>query len=187
MASPSPNSAQPAGGAVRTGVIGTLVAAFAFFDGVVLGAPVALLAASFSPLIVYVVATTAAILLVIACCSWVDRRWEGWLLGGQPRRQAARSNASEPPDEASRGVDRARLDLGYAFAAAVANPILVLASARSMSGKPVGERRILLDPSPMPSRTSRSGRSSAGRSATPSATHRGEPTRAGLTPVARFA
>ena len=81
MASPSPNSAQPAGGAVRTGVIGTLVAAFAFFDGVVLGAPVALLAASFSPLIVYVVATTAAILLVIACCSWVDRRWEGWLSG----------------------------------------------------------------------------------------------------------
>ena len=80
MASPSPNSAQPAGGAVRTGVIGTLVAAFAFFDGVVLGAPVALLAASFSPLIVYVVATTAAILLVIACCSWVDRRWEGWPL-----------------------------------------------------------------------------------------------------------
>ena len=37
-----------------------------------------------------------------------------------------------------------RADLGYAFAAAVANPILVLASARSMSGKPVGERRILL-------------------------------------------
>jgi hypothetical protein len=145
MASPSPNSAQPAGGAVRTGVIGTLVAAFAFFDGVVLGAPVALLAASFSPLIVYVVATTAAILLVIACCSWVDRRWEGWLLGNRnrigKRLEAMRASRlmKHPVAWIERGSDR-----WYAFAAAVANPILVLASARSMSGKPVGERRILL-------------------------------------------
>jgi hypothetical protein len=45
MASPSPSSTQGAGGAVRTGVIGTMVAALAFFDGVVLGAPVAVLAA----------------------------------------------------------------------------------------------------------------------------------------------
>jgi hypothetical protein len=122
-----------------------LVAAFAFFDGVVLGAPVALLAASFSPLIVYVVATTAAILLVIACCSWVDRRWEGWLLGNGnrigKRLEAMRTSRlmKHPVAWIERGSDR-----WYAFAAAVANPILVLASARSMSGKPVGERRILL-------------------------------------------
>ena len=38
-----------------------------------------------------------------------------------------------------RGSDR-----WYAFAAAIANPILVLAMARSISGEPVGERRILL-------------------------------------------
>ena len=38
-----------------------------------------------------------------------------------------------------RGSDRR-----YALAAAMANPILVLATARSISGKPVGERRILL-------------------------------------------
>ena len=145
MASPSPNSAQPAGGAVRTGVIGTLVAAFAFFDGVVLGAPVALLAASFSPLIVYVVATTAAILLVIACCSWVDRRWEGWLSGSGNRvgKRLEAMRASRLMKHPVGWIERGS-DLGYAFAAAVANPILVLASARSMSGKPVGERRILL-------------------------------------------
>ena len=35
-------------------------------------------------------------------------------------------------------------DRWYAFAAAIANPILVLGIARSMSGKPVGKRRILL-------------------------------------------
>jgi hypothetical protein len=38
-----------------------------------------------------------------------------------------------------RGSDR-----WYAFAAAIANPILVAALARLVGGKPVGERRILL-------------------------------------------
>ena len=38
-----------------------------------------------------------------------------------------------------RGSDR-----WYAFAAAVANPILVAALARFIAGEPVGERRVLL-------------------------------------------
>jgi hypothetical protein len=145
MATPSPSSTQPAGGTVRTGVIGAMVAALAFFDGVVLGAPVAVLAASFSPLIVYVVATTAAIVLTIASCRWVDRRWNDWL-SGNANRMGKRLDAMRasrlmrhPVGWIERGSDRR-----YALAAALANPILVLAIARSMSGKPVGERRILL-------------------------------------------
>ena len=122
-----------------------MVAALAFFDGVVLGAPVALLAASFSPLIVYVVATAAAIFLVIACCSWVDRRWEDWFSGNGSRigkrLEAMRASRlmRHPVGWIERGSDR-----WYAFAAAIANPILVLGIARSISGRPVGERRILL-------------------------------------------
>jgi hypothetical protein len=122
-----------------------MVAALAFFDGVVLGAPVALLAATFSPLIVYVVATTVAILLVIACCSWVERRWEGGFSGNSgrigKRLEAMRGSRlmRHPVNWIEHGSDR-----WYAFAAAIANPILVLGIARSMSGKPVGKRRILL-------------------------------------------
>ncbi|MGH3143866.1 MAG: hypothetical protein ACRDO9_12165 [Gaiellales bacterium] len=145
MPTPSPSSTQPAGGAVRTGVIGAMVAALAFFDGVVLGAPVAVLAASFRPLIVYVVAATAAIVLTIACCRWVDRRWDDWL-SGNANRMGKRLDAMRasrlmrhPVGWIERGSDRR-----YALAAALANPILVLAIARSMSGKPVGERRIFL-------------------------------------------
>src|SRR5262245_32956700 len=69
MATPQ-NSMQRAGRAGRSGIIGAAVAAFAFFDGVFLGAPIALLAASFRPLVVYGVATVVVILVVIACCSW---------------------------------------------------------------------------------------------------------------------
>jgi hypothetical protein len=145
MASPTPSSTQGAGGAVRTGVIGTTVAALALFDGVVLGVPVAVLAASFKPLIVYVIATTAAIVLIIASCRWVDRRWDDWLSGNANRMgkrlDGMRSSRlmRHPVGWIERGSDA-----WYAFAAAVCNPILVLASARSISGKPVGDRRIFL-------------------------------------------
>ena len=122
-----------------------MVAALALFDGVVLGVPVALLAASFRPLVVYVVATTAAISLIIASCRWVDRRWDDWLSGNGSRIGKRLDGMREsrlmrhPVGWIERGSDR-----WYALAAAIANPILVLAMARSIGGEPVGERRILL-------------------------------------------
>jgi hypothetical protein len=132
-------------GAARSGLIGTIVAAFAFFDGVFLGAPIAVLAASFRPSLVYVVATIAVILLVIGCCSWVDRRWDDWFSGNgkriEGRLEAMRASRlmRHPVAWIQRGSDR-----WYAFAAAVANPILIAALARFVGGKPIGERRILL-------------------------------------------
>ena len=115
------------------------MAAFAFFDGVFIGAPIALLAASFSPLVVYAVATVVVILLVIACCSWVDRRWDDWFSGNSKRIEARLEGMRKsrlmqhPVAWIQRGSDR-----WYAFAAAVANPILVAALARFVGGKPVG-------------------------------------------------
>jgi len=142
---PSPSSTPRVGGAARSGVVGTIVAAFAFFDGVFLGAPIALLAAAFRPSLVYVGATVAVILLVIGCCSWVDRRWDDWFSGNGKRietsleRMRASRLMSHPVAWIQRGSDR-----WYAFAAAVANPILVAALARFVGGKPIGQRRILL-------------------------------------------
>ena len=144
MAAPH-DSIQRAGRAGRTGVVGTIVAAFAFFDGVFLGAPIALLAASFRPLVVYGVAAILVILIVVACCSWVDRRWDEWFSGNgkriETRLEGMRKSRlmQHPVAWIERGSDR-----WYAFAAAVANPILVGALARFISGKPIGERRILL-------------------------------------------
>jgi hypothetical protein len=46
---------------------------------------------------------------------------------------------SHPVEWLQRGSDR-----WYAFAAAVANPILVAGFARLVGGKPVGERRVVL-------------------------------------------
>ena len=141
----SRSSTERVGGAARTSVIGTVVGAFAFFDGVFLGAPIALLAASFRPLVVYAAAVVAVVLIVTACCRWVDRRWDVFFSGSGSRVETRLETMREsrlmrhPVAWIQRGSDR-----WYGLAAAVANPILVSAFARVVGGKPVGERRILL-------------------------------------------
>ena len=132
-------------GAARTGVVGSIVAAVAFFDGVVVGAPIALLAASFRPALVYVVATIAVVVLVVGCCTWVDRRWDDWFSGNGKRIEARleRMRGSRVMRHPVAWIDRGS-DRWYALAAAVANPILVAGLARFVGGRPVGERRILL-------------------------------------------
>ena len=152
--------------------------AVAFFDGVFIGAPIAVLAASFPPLLVYVVATVVVVFLVIGCCRWVDRRWDDWFSGNGTRiekrleKMRASRLMAHPVAWTQRGSDR-----WYALAAAVANPILVATFARFVGGKPIGERRIR-GPWRMPSRTWRCGRSSVSRSARRSGPSRAQRDRA---------
>src|SRR6476659_2801863 len=132
MSSPL-SSKQPAHSATRAGIGGTLAGAFAFFDGVFLGAPIALLAASFRPLVVYAAAVVAVILIVTACCRWVDRRWDVFFSGNgsrvEKRLETMRASRlmRHPVEWIERGSDR-----WYGLAAAVANPILVSAFARAL-------------------------------------------------------
>jgi len=140
-----PHSIQRTGRAARSAVTGTIVMGFAFFDGVFLGAPIALLTAAFRPVPVYCVAVLAVVVLVIACCRWVDRRWDDWFAGNgnriETRLEAMRASRvmRHPVAWIQRGSDR-----WYAFAAAVANPILVAGIARLVGGRRIGERRIVL-------------------------------------------
>jgi hypothetical protein len=139
------SSTSGVGKAARTGIVGTVVAAVAFFDGVFIGAPIAVFAAAFSASLVYVVATAVVIGLVIACCRWLDRRWDDWFAGNGKRietaleRMRTSSLMRHPVAWIQSGSDRS-----YAFAAAVANPILVAGLARFIGGGRVGDRRIVL-------------------------------------------
>lgn len=132
-------------GAARSAVVGTVVMAFAFFDGVFLGAPIALLTAALRPVPVYCGAMIAVIVLVVASCRWLDRRWELWFTGNgrriETRLETMRASRlmRHPVAWVQRGPDR-----WYALAAAVANPILIAGLARFVGGRPIGERRIFL-------------------------------------------
>lgn len=125
--------------------MGTVVAGVGFFDGAFVGLPVALLAASLRPVIAYPVTVAAVFALAFVCCTWLDRRWDDWLAGHGKRLEkrlgAMRSSRlmRRPVAWIEGGSDRR-----YALAAAVVNPILVVGLARTISGQPVGRRRILL-------------------------------------------
>jgi hypothetical protein len=139
------SSSQRAGHAARTGLAGSIVAAVAFLDGVFIGAPIALLSASLRPLWVFAFAAVAVSFVAMACCGWVNRRWDDWLSGSgarmEKRFEAMRTSRlmRHPVRWIQEGSDRS-----YAFAAALANPILVAAFARFVGGKPVSDRRIVL-------------------------------------------
>jgi len=138
-------STQRAESRARTGAIGTIVAAFAFFDGVFVGAPIALLAASFRPLLVFVAAAFALTCFSIACSGWLNRRWDDWL-SGNDKRIAKKLDFMRASRLMQRPVAwiQGGSDRQYALAAAVVNPVLVVALARSVSGRPIGGRRIRL-------------------------------------------
>ena len=140
-----PTSTHGLGGAFRTGVVGTVVAGIAFFDGVFVGAPVAVLAVALRPVLVYPLAVAAVSLLSIGCCAWLDRRWDDWASGHGKRLERRldamrRSRLMQHPVEWLRsGSDRR-----YALAAALVNPILVVGLSRTIEEEPVGRRRIVL-------------------------------------------
>jgi len=144
MASRERDPIRPRSGTL-SGLAGTVVAAVAFFDSVAVGAPVALVMASVGSPLVFVAAIVAVACLVICCCTWLDRRWDDWLSGNGTRTETAleKMRASRlmrrPVSWIQGGTDRR-----YALAAALANPILVAAFARSLTAAPIGERRILL-------------------------------------------
>ncbi|HET6683166.1 MAG TPA: hypothetical protein VFG75_05675 [Gaiella sp.] len=142
----TPEPADTAAARGRSGLIGTLVAGIAFFDAVVLGAPIAVAAAVLGrPLLVFGVAAVVIVVLVVGCCRWLDHRWDAWFTrnGARLERSLESMRSSRllkhPVAWIQRGSERS-----YAFAAAVANPILVAVFARSLSGEPVGERKQLL-------------------------------------------
>ena len=141
----TPTSTHRGAGSARTGVAGAIVAAVAFFDGVFIGAPIALLAASFRPLLVYFVATVVVVLLVIGCCRWIDRRWDVWFSGNGTRleKRLEKMRASRLMAHPVAWIERGSVRW-YALAAAVANPVLVATFARFVAKGPIGERRIIL-------------------------------------------
>ena len=95
-------------------------------------------------MVVFVAGAFAVSCLSIACSTWVNRRWDYWFTGNDTRivkklEMMRRSRLMRRPEAwIERGSDRQ-----YALVSALANPILVVALARSVGGKP-SERRIRL-------------------------------------------
>ncbi len=126
-----------------TAVVGGAIAVYAVFDTLIVGLPTLVLAATYDSLRVFAVAALAIVLLNVACCTWVDEHWAAWVTGSGARvekrlqKMRTRTSLQKPIGWIEEGTV-AR----YVLAAAIVNAILVVGSARVITGRPVGPRRI---------------------------------------------
>lgn len=124
-------------------MLGSAIGLYAVFDTLILGLPILVLAVRFNPLAVFGIAVLSVFLLNVACCTWVDANWGLFAAGPGGRVEAriqklrARKSLEKPIGWITNGSARS-----YALAAAVINAILVVATARVVTGSPVGAQRI---------------------------------------------
>jgi hypothetical protein len=126
-----------------TALVATLVGILSIFDALIIGLPTLALAAWFNPLIVFVVVGVIVTVINIVACNWVDRKWEAWIVGSrfETKMQQIRSvkRARHPIEWINRGSA-----VWFGLAAALLNAIQVVALNRLITGRPAGERRIVV-------------------------------------------
>ena len=126
-----------------TVAVGTVIAILSIFDALIFGLPTLLLALYFNPLAVFVVALAILVLVNVWACTWIDRKWDAWIVGTrfETRMQKVRTGkrAKRPTDWIQRGSN-----LWFAFAAVLLNAIQVIAVTRLITGRAVGKRRIVI-------------------------------------------
>ena len=126
-------------------VIGIAIAIYAVFDTLIVGLPTLVLSARYDSLRVFAIAALAVVLLNVACCTWIDDHWGEWVGGSGARverrleKMRAKKSLNKPVSWIEQGTAGR-----YALAAAIVNAILVIGSARIITGKPVGRHRILV-------------------------------------------
>jgi len=124
-------------------LVGGAIGFYAVFDALTVGLPIFVLSVRFNSLAVFGVAALAVFVLNVACCTWVDTNWTAFVAGPGQRVEAridklrARKSLEKPVDWIVNGSTRS-----YALAAAVINAILVVSTARVVTGTPVGPQRI---------------------------------------------
>jgi hypothetical protein len=134
-----------AGRAARVGIVGTAIGIYAYADAIVLGPIVVVLAALLNPLIVFGVAAVLLFFVNLSMCNWIERQWNAWIVGRENRleRKLAKMRKSRVMRHPVRWITNGS-DGWFALAAALFNAVTVVALARLIGGKPVGERRIFM-------------------------------------------
>lgn len=125
--------------------MGTLVLAYWLLDGIVFGIPVVLLAAWLNALVVFIVAAAVLVPINIVSCRWIDRHWDGWMAshGKRVESKLQKIRKGRIMSHPAKWVTGASDGL-YVIAAAVTSGITAVSLARVISGRPVGEHRVIV-------------------------------------------
>jgi hypothetical protein len=109
------------------------------------GLPVLGLAARLNPLTVFAAAAFVLTLVNIACCAWLQRRWEVWIAGNARQLEArlAKTRSGRVMRRPVAWITRGS-DGWFALAAVLVGAVIVVALARFTGGEPISKRRIRL-------------------------------------------
>lgn len=131
------------GGLART-LIGAAVGAYAFLDDLVLGPAVVAMAVWLPWFLVMGFAAAIFTLVNIACCNWLQQRWQSWSEGHGARVEARLEKMRRgrllrhPVSWITRDSD-----VLFTIAAALIGTVIVVAVARLAGSKPLTRRRVL--------------------------------------------
>ena len=129
---------------VANGVIGALVAAYAFLDDLLLGPILVGLAVWLPWYLTFGVASGVLAFINIACCNWMQQRWDSWIHGHGAKLEAALEKRRRgrllrhPLAWITRDAD-----VWLTIAAGLIGTVIVVAVARLAGSKPIGQRRIV--------------------------------------------
>ena len=133
------------GSRLKNDLIGTAVGAYAFLDDLILG-PLLVLLAAWMPWWVILPLSWAFFTAVnLACCEWLQRRWEHWILGHGARVEALlerrrRSRLLRHP----LGWLARDSDAWFTAAAGLIGTVIVVALARLSGAATLTRRRLVL-------------------------------------------
>jgi len=123
-----------------------VIVAYWLADGYVIGLPVAALAATWNPLIVFIGAVALVTAINLAACRWINAAWSSWASGSSGAR-IERQLDKVRPTRAGRAATRwiaSDSNARFAAAAALTCAIVAVTLGRSVTGRPLGAHRVSL-------------------------------------------
>ena len=144
MAADAADVTPKSSGAVKTGVMATLILAWEGFADMLLSLALVGSALVVSPLVVALVTFALYIVITLTFCTWIDNNWDGWYAKAGPK-VASKVDKWRQGGFMSRAVDWITdgSALTYGIAAALLSPQIVVTTARVVTGKAVGKARVL--------------------------------------------
>ena len=126
------------------GVIGAAVGVYAFLDDLLLGPILVGLTVWIPWYLTFSVAAGALTVVNIACCNWMQRRWDSWIrgYGAKLERRLDKLRRGRLLRYPVSWITRDS-DVWLTIAAGLIGTVIVVAVTRLAGSRPVGQRRVL--------------------------------------------
>jgi hypothetical protein len=137
---------QPANIGGHQSITAGLIVAYWLADGYVIGLPVAALAATWNPLIVFLSGVAVVVSINLAACRFINTAWSSWAEGSSGSRIERQLDKLRPTRlgmTATRWIS-SDSDARFSAAAALTCAIVAVTLGRSVGGRPLTGRRIRL-------------------------------------------